>query len=276
MTVIAMTREMGSLGKDVAAGVADELGLEIIHHQVVEREVGEKMDVPASDVHRFLEGKQALLEKWLNKKKLLRYTKDEIYELAAQDNVIIRGWGAASLLHTVPHILRVRVCAPMDFRIRVMLDRLETDDVKFVQREIKSNDAAHSRAIRKLADGDWMNPLHYDLTLNTERLAISDCVAQVIALAKSAAFETTKESQAKIADLVIESRIRNFLIENSTDRVKVNNSQISVIDGEIIVAGAVNSEAQGNEFCQRLRRLSGARSVSNNLAVVPANSHFYQ
>ena len=35
MTVIAMTREIGSLGTDVAAGVAAELGLEIINSEIV-------------------------------------------------------------------------------------------------------------------------------------------------------------------------------------------------------------------------------------------------
>jgi hypothetical protein len=31
MTVIAMTREIGSLGTDVAAGVAQDLDLKIVH-----------------------------------------------------------------------------------------------------------------------------------------------------------------------------------------------------------------------------------------------------
>jgi len=39
MTVIAMTREMGSLGKDVAFGVAEKMGLEVVHHELVERDI---------------------------------------------------------------------------------------------------------------------------------------------------------------------------------------------------------------------------------------------
>ena len=33
MAVIAMTREIGTLGKDVAAGLAERLGLDVIHHE---------------------------------------------------------------------------------------------------------------------------------------------------------------------------------------------------------------------------------------------------
>jgi len=35
MTVIAMTREMGSLGRDVALQLADDLELELVQHQMV-------------------------------------------------------------------------------------------------------------------------------------------------------------------------------------------------------------------------------------------------
>ncbi len=35
MTVIAMTREMGTLGKDVAAGLAKALDIEVVHHELV-------------------------------------------------------------------------------------------------------------------------------------------------------------------------------------------------------------------------------------------------
>ena len=36
MTVIAMTREMGSLGGEVAQGLARELGLKLVYHEIVE------------------------------------------------------------------------------------------------------------------------------------------------------------------------------------------------------------------------------------------------
>ena len=58
MTVIAMTREMGSRGRDVAVGLAEELGLELVQHEVVEH-VADKMHMRESSVNRFLEGSAA-------------------------------------------------------------------------------------------------------------------------------------------------------------------------------------------------------------------------
>ena len=42
MTVIAMTREMATRGSEVAAGVAERLGLSIIHHEIVEHDIAER------------------------------------------------------------------------------------------------------------------------------------------------------------------------------------------------------------------------------------------
>ena len=60
MAVIAMTREMGTLGKDVVAGLAERLGLEVIHHGLVENDIAETAGLPENEVHRFLEGKASL------------------------------------------------------------------------------------------------------------------------------------------------------------------------------------------------------------------------
>jgi cytidylate kinase len=112
MAVIAMTREMGTLGKDVAAGLAERLGLTVVHHELVEH-VAERAGMRESEVHRFLEGESSLFDRWtIDSKRLSRYTAEEVLELALRGNVLIRGWGATYLLRSVPHVICVRICAP--------------------------------------------------------------------------------------------------------------------------------------------------------------------
>ena len=59
MALVAMTREMGSLGKDVAAAVADRLGKQVIHHEIIDN-LASKMRLRKSHVIRFLEGSRDL------------------------------------------------------------------------------------------------------------------------------------------------------------------------------------------------------------------------
>jgi hypothetical protein len=113
MTVIAMTREIGSLGTEVAAGVAKRLGLEIVRSEVAANNVARRLGVAEGAVLRYLDGSASLLERWqINRRKLFHYVAEEILGLAQHRNVLIKGWGAATLLRDVPHVISVRVCAP--------------------------------------------------------------------------------------------------------------------------------------------------------------------
>jgi cytidylate kinase len=212
VTVIAMPREMATLGKDVALGVAKELGLQVVHRELVERDIAERMDVNRSTVHQFLEGTPRLWDRWkLDPKKLYRQTAQEMLELAEKGNVLIRGWGAVSLLRSVPHVLCIRVCAPMDFRIKVLMERLDLDSEEVARNEIVKNDKAHERSASLRNVSGWTNATNFDLVLNTERVPVAHCVEQIKQLAASNAFSETLKSAQVLSDMLTKTRIRNAL-----------------------------------------------------------------
>ena len=104
MPLIAMNREMGSLGKDVANALAQALGLKIQHHEIIDH-LANRARIRKSHVISFLEGTQGILERLtVDNLKLRILTADEILSLAeSHDGIILRGWGASSLLKEVPH-----------------------------------------------------------------------------------------------------------------------------------------------------------------------------
>ena len=217
MAVVTMTREMGSRGKDVARRVAEELGLQVLHNEVVEHHLAQLLHVRESLVHRYLEGESHLLESWrIDKKALALYTAEEIFELAQGGNVLIRGWGATQLLRTVSHVVSVRVCAPLDARVDTLMLRLNLDDRKVALKEIMENDAAHTRASRRLRQGNWKDPTLYDLVLNTERVPIERCVDLVCELVRDATFKETPQSRATLAALKRTARQRGEIQDAAT------------------------------------------------------------
>src|SRR6478735_5353504 len=115
MPLIAMTREMGSLGKDVAAGIAARSGKKVVYHEIIEP-IANKMRLRKSHVIRFLEGKAGIWERMTTDRTSLSiYTADETLRLVETGRVaVLRGWGAAHLLRPVSHVVCVRVCAPFE------------------------------------------------------------------------------------------------------------------------------------------------------------------
>src|SRR6185369_10962826 len=158
MPVITMTQEMATLGKDVALGVCEALGLQQVRHEVGDVVAG-KMHVKKSLIRRIREGKASKIEKWgADEKTISIFTADEVYDLALKGNVLIRGWGATLLLRSVPHIPCVQVTAPMELRVKRLMERLETDDEALARNEIKTDDAARAARMGEMYKIEWGDP----------------------------------------------------------------------------------------------------------------------
>src|SRR5215218_10344659 len=105
MPVIALTQEMGSLAKDVSLLVAQQGGLTVMRHEVLEGVAG-GMHLPSSVISRLREGKAGLRERLaVDRGRLAVLTAKEVFALADRGNVVLRGWGATCLLRPVPHVV---------------------------------------------------------------------------------------------------------------------------------------------------------------------------
>ena len=270
MPVIAMTREMATLGKDVAAGLADRLGLAIVHHELVEHDIAERAGIDESEVHRFLEGEASLFERWkIDSKRLSRYTAQEILELAVKGNVLIRGWGATYLLRLVPHVVCVRICAPMPFREQVLMRRVGIKDNAVARSAIEGNDAAHNRTMQKLFGADWMDASLYAIVLNTARVSPQDCVEHIARLATSEAFRETAQSKGALIDELILSRVRSALEPQFGSGVAAfGGIEATVASGKVTLRGATSDERLMTDIVRLVHGVDGVAGVESKIAYI--------
>ena len=266
MPVIAMNQEMGSQGKLVAERLAADLGLDIVRHEIIDH-LAEKMQVRKSTLQRFLEGKSGLIERWgTDEASLTLFKVEEILELAAKGNVIIRGWGATHVLRPIPHIPCVRVGAPFATRLRWVMNSLGTDDEDMVAEEIRHSDAAHRANMQNQFGVAWGEPMQYDLTLNTERLSVATCVELIKQLLKRPEFEETPESRAKLANLTLEYRVRAALRAHAkTADVKI---AISADHGRVLLEGIVVSPDEHHAIVNVVSHVAGVKGVDDKLRVM--------
>ena len=241
MPIIAITREMGSLGKDVASGLGNSLGLPIYYHEVVDN-LADRMRVRKSHVIRLIDGKAGLLERLTaDKTSLAIFSADEIFDLALQgEGAVVRGWGATHLLRDVPHAICVRVCAPRELRKRRMMQRLGTTDGEAVSVEIHCNDEAHTAIMRRNFGLQWTDPENYDVVFNTERVNVDECIDEVVRLVKSPFFAETKQSRQQLEDLALAARVRAALRHSPLTR----DARISITAnaGQVTLAGEVSTD----------------------------------
>jgi cytidylate kinase len=272
MPVVAMTREMGSGGREVAQRLADQMGLTLILHEMVEHDLAEHMHVPEDAVHRHLEGGATLRERWQvgGSKHLVRYLEEEILDLAQKGNVLIRGWGACVLLRGVPHVVRVRVCAPMEIRERAVMRRLGLNDSGAARQEIERNDAAHRRTLRTAYGVDRDDPLLYDLVLNTERMSAETCVKLVRDLVESPEFAETESSRAILDDKALQARVHIKLRERFAPGMGVSGIKATVNGGRVALSGTAIHPTLADNAGRLVGGIAGVKEVQNGIIVVRA------
>jgi cytidylate kinase len=264
MPLIAMTREMGSLGKDVATGIAERTNRRVIYQEIIEP-IASKMRLRKSHVERFLDGKSGLWERLTTDKTSLSiFTADETFRFLRNDSTaVIRGWGAVHLLKNVPHVIRIRVCAPLETRITRMMQRLATDNRETVENEIQLSEEAHTAITKRHFGVNWRDPENYDLVLSTERLSVDECVEEAECMMKKRCFQETPESVRLVDNLSLEWSVRSALRRDPRTR-----DIIIVIEcdaGGVKLAGVVDTPAEASAALQVAAEVEGVREVDNQL-----------
>lgn len=271
MPIIAMTREMGSLGKDVASGVAQKLGLRLTYHEIVDT-LAEDLHVDRGAVTRLVDGGANLADRWkVDTSALTVLTAEQILDVALQGNVVIRGWGATYLLRPIPHIPCIRVSAPLALRIKRMMQRMGSDDYDRVLHEIRRSDAAHARILRRQFGANYEDPWLYDLVLNTERDSVEFCVDEIVAMVNHPSFAETADSRTLLKQMALKAHIRAALRKSpSTAKVHIT---VQVTDSAVTLEGIVDDERERHAVEEIVAGVRGVVALENHLRSMTGNRY---
>jgi cytidylate kinase len=274
MTVIALTQEMGSLAKDVAERVAKDLGLEVMRHEVADA-VSSRMHVPTSLIHRLREGKLGTIERLrADRASMAVYMTEELLDVAARGDIVLRGWGATCVLRQVPHVVCVRVTRSFEKRVAWLQQQLGSDDIGFVEEEIRRSDRAHAARMNAQFGVTWGDPLLYDLVLNTDRVSVESCAEQIAALSRRPEFAETEASRAMLENMAVEARVRAALrADEATRDVDVT---VASDRGRVVLSGMV-LDADELPAAERVAAaVPGVAAVENRLRVMARSKLFPQ
>jgi cytidylate kinase len=264
MPLVAMTREMGSLGMDVARILESELKVPIVYHEMVSH-LADKMRLRKSHVIRLLGGKVSLFERLTADKTSLNiFTADEMLQVASK-GAVMRGWGAAHLLRPVKHAICVRVCAPFELRVNRMMERLDTDDRDAVVTEIRYSDEAQGAITKRHFGVDWQVSEGYDLSLNTERMSVEQCAEELMQLAKESEFQETAESRRALANLALEAKVRAAVRADPTTRDL--RFAVESSSGKVRLCGIVTTREEWRNAERVVTSVPGVEALNNELRV---------
>jgi cytidylate kinase len=163
---ITISRQMGSLGMEVAQALAD-----LLHYRKIRQEMIKAAALRAGTPEMMLAfiDDLGLLDVCPSPESCLAF-RTAIYELmheyAAEGGVVIVGRAGQVILKDNPRALHVRVIAPLNVRIE-RVSRSQGIPAAAAQAQIEASDHHRKTYLRRFYQVRWSDPSLYHLVLNT-------------------------------------------------------------------------------------------------------------
>ncbi len=257
MPIITISRGSYSKGKDVAERVAQRLGYDCISREVLV-EASDHFNIPEIKLVRALHDAPSVLERFTyGKEKYLAFFEAAFLEHVRKDNVVYHGLGGHFFLKKVNHVLKVRILADLEDRVRLEMERekISKDEALYV---LKKDDHERRQWSLKLFGADTWDPNLYDMVIHIRKITVEDAVDIISHAVGLEHFRTTPESQNVLEDLVTAARVKARLIDECPSvRVRAKD-QVVYVDTQ---AGATVAGQLADELRVMAEQVPGVREV---------------
>lgn len=182
MPILTISRQMGSLGDEVAETLARKLGWELITRaKLLSRFLCEIAD--PQEMHMLTESAKYYLNPSKNNCTFLEYLEGVLHEFVKQHSTVLVGFGSQVIFADDNDAVHVRIIAPEHVRIARIKKQYHVSD-EDAGRILSTADKKHKKFVSTIFGIDLTEASHYNLTLNTALLSVDECVAVIIALIK--------------------------------------------------------------------------------------------
>jgi cytidylate kinase len=259
MAVITISRQLGSLGTEIAQGAAEKLNYEYVDKKRIEQALS-NYGVLAAEMEKFDEKKPSFWDSFLlQKKRFLHSLEAVIYDYARKGNVVIVGRGGQVLLKYLPGVLHVRIIAPFGVRLKRIL-AAEGGDEKKATRILSQSDHDSTGFLRSFFEVDWEDQTLYDLMINTEKLAAETAANLIVESISSPEIQKgEKASEAKLGDLVLTQKVEVILI--GILGIGFGNVSVLAKGGIVSLSGQVASERLREDVLHAVKQIGGVKEV---------------
>ncbi len=182
VSIVTLSREPGSGGRILAGKLADKLGIDIFHQEVI-NEIAKSADVSEKLLETLDERGLSILEDWISSlvydrhlwpDEYLQHLMKVIGTIGKHGRAVVVGRGANFVL-PLEKRFSVRIVAPQSWRIQNVSKEFDIS-VEEAKRRVMRTESDRRAFIRKYFNADIADPTNYDMVINTATLNVDDAV----------------------------------------------------------------------------------------------------
>lgn len=232
MAIITISRGSYGRGKAVAEKVADKLGFTCIGRDVV-LEASSQFNIPEVRLIRNIRNAPSILDRIpYGKEQYIAFIQSALLKQFQRDSVIYHGIAGQFFLKGISHVLKVRIIADLEERVRAEMERekITREEAILV---LERDDEERRKWGKYLYGIDTWDPRFYDLVIQIKELTIDDAVEMISNTVRLRQFQTTPESRQAMDDLALAAQVKAALIS------QVPNIDVAADKGVITITSPI-------------------------------------
>lgn len=254
MSIITIQRGTKSGGEALAKCLGDALGYPVLGREVLQ-DAAAQLGVPAEDIGEKMEERPGRFgRKPLITKLYVAAVTASLAEHAKGGNLIYHGLAGGFLLRDLPGVLRIRLIAPLEFRVQALMDSFGMDD-ESAEAYIQEVDEARAGWVKNVYGQDNRDATRYDMILNLGSFSVAEACEVVMTAVSRPEFEMSPPRMEDMKDFRVGSQVRLALLEDlGTQTLDLD---ASVVRGVATVTGEAPMLNTG-EVGRRITEIAGS------------------
>jgi hypothetical protein len=186
-------------------------------------------------------------------------------EVVQAGQIVYHGHGGQEFLPGIQHVLKVRLLAPLAYRVARVREQRQIDQAS-AYLYIARVDDIRARRVHEFFGVDWQDPRRYDVLLNLARISLEEAAQQVAEWAKRPQFQPTPASEQALQDLAVKARVEAALAVKEETRSVILN--ILASQGTVYAWGGLPGFGLEREVMRVIESVEGVRDIVPDFRVV--------
>ena len=268
MALIVLSHQLGAGGPEIGLALSQRLGYRYVDQELLQ-DAGLRYGLALDKLSHLDDSKPSFFERFdTETRHHITVLQTTLLELAEMDNAVLMRGGGQWLLRGVPHVVRVRLIAPFDHRVKQWIKRQaattrETYNQRAAAALVRSDDNEKAGRMRYLYEVELSDPMLYELIVNTEMLHYDAVVQMIEGITRRPELATTEAGRQMIASRALASRVQVALATHpDTRRYRITveaQGGVVTLEGTTALDRAVDVA----------RTVSGVRDVRTQQVEIP-------
>jgi len=213
MSIITISRGSYSRGKEVAEKLAQALNYECISREII-LEASEQFNIPELKLVRAIHDAPTILDRFTSgKERFVAFFRAALLNHFQRDNIVFHGLAGHFFLQKIPHVLKVRIIADLEDRVREEMKRenISADEARQV---LVKDDAERRKWGLHLFGLDTWDPRLYDIILHIDNMQVDHAVSIILHCLEQPCFQTAPESRRLLDDSSLAAQVEAALVKD--------------------------------------------------------------